>query len=526
VSTLPVETSSGLRPGGATAAALGSSYAALLDALPDAVISADEAGLITDFNGAAERMFGYLAEDVLGKPLAMLMPERLRAAHRHGFARLLRGGPSRLIGASTELAALRSSGVEFPVQLSLCRWQAGGKTSFTAVVRDISERRLQETRARLATIVESSEDAIIGQDLDGAITSWNRGAQQLYGYHADEVVGHPISILLPPERADELTRIMERVRLGERVERYETERVDKDGRRIHVSLTTSPIADAAGRITGAATIARDVSESRRTEEELRRSNEELEQFAYVASHDLSEPLRVIAGFVDLLARRYQGKLDADADRFIGFTVAGVERMQAIIDDLLAYSRAGRTALELVEVDTAVLIREVLQALAPSIAEHRASVEVGGLPRVWGEPTLLRQLFQNLIANAVKFADSERARVRISAVREHERWRFDVADNGSGIDPRHAKRIFEMFQRMHGREVPGTGIGLSIAKRIAERHGGRIWVVPAAGGGSVFRVTIPDHVAHIHERGTHMSPGTGVGAGTSTPPRTGVGPERT
>jgi PAS domain S-box-containing protein len=463
----------------------------LLDALPDAVISADEAGLIVDFNVAAERMFGYPAEGVLGKPLTMLMPERLQEAHRHGFERFLRSGVSHLIGSRTELAALRSGGVEFPIELSLCCWQAGGKTSFTAVVRDISERGLQETRARLATIVESSEDAIIGQDVDGTITSWNRGAQKLYGFRADEVTGRPISILLPPERSDELSRMMEKVRLGERVERYETERVRKDGRRIHVSLTTSPITDAVGRITGVATIARDVSETRRTEEELRRSNEELEQFAYVASHDLSEPLRVIAGFVDLLARRYRGQLDADADRFIGFTVAGVERMQAIIDDLLAYSRAGRAALELVEVDTAVLIREVLQALAPSIAERRASVEVGGLPRVWAEPTLLRQLFQNLIGNAVKFADAEQPKVRVSAVRERERWRFDVADNGPGIDPRHAKRIFEMFQRMHGREVPGTGIGLSIAKRIAERHGGRIWVAPAAGGGSVFRVTIPD-----------------------------------
>jgi PAS domain S-box-containing protein len=497
VSTLPVQTRSGVPAHSAPSPVdKGSRYEALLDALPDAVISADEAGLIIDFNGAAERMFGYVAGDVLGKPLAILMPARLREAHRQGFERFLRGGASRLIGSRAELTGLRSSGVEFPVELSLCCWQAGGKTSFTAVMRDISERGLEETRARLATIVESSEDAIIGQDLDGAITSWNRGAQQLYGYAADEVVGRPISILLAPERSDELIRITERVRLGERVERYETERVRKDGRRIHVSLTTSPITDARGRITGAATIARDVSESKRTEEDLRRSNEELEQFAYVASHDLSEPLRVIAGFVDLLARRYQGKLDADADRFIGFTVAGVERMQAIIDDLLAYSRAGRAALQLVEVDTAALVREVLQALAPWIAERGASVEVGGLPRVWGEPTLLRQLFQNLIGNAVKFGDAERPKVRVSALREHERWRFDIADNGPGIDPRNAKRIFEMFQRMHGREVPGTGIGLSIAKRIAERHGGRIWVAPAPGGGSVFRVTIPDqHRAH-------------------------------
>jgi PAS domain S-box-containing protein len=468
-----------------------SRHAALLGALTDAVISADEHGLITDFNPAAEGMFGYLAEEVLGEPLTILMPERYREAHGSGVTRFLQTGESHMIGSMVELAGLRRNGLEFPLELSLCTWESGGETNFTAVARDATERKIEETRARLAAIVEFSEDAIIGKDLDGTITSWNRGAQHLFGYCAEEVVGRPIAILSSPERSDELTRIMERIRAGDHVERYETTRVRKDGQSIDVSLTISPITDALGKIVGASAIARDVSARRRTEEQLRRSNEELEQFAYVASHDLSEPLRVIAGFVDLLARRYEGRLDPEADRFIGFTVSGVERMQAIIDDFLAYSRTSRVALELVEVDTAGLVREVLQSLSASIAEHGTRVEVGGLPRVRAEPTLLRQLFQNLIGNAIKFADGSSSQVSISAVREQARWRFDVADNGPGIDPRYAKRIFDMFQRLHGRDVPGTGIGLSIAKRIAERHGGSIWVAPALGGGSVFRFTIPD-----------------------------------
>jgi PAS domain S-box-containing protein len=468
-----------------------SRYAALLGALADAVISVDERGRITDFNPAAEGMFGYLAEEILGQPVTKLIPERFRDAHNAGFKRFLQTGESHMIGTTVQLAGLRRSGAEFPLELSLCTWEAEGETGFTAVARDATERKIEETQAWLAAIVEFSEDAIIGKDLSGTITSWNRGAEQLYGYSAEEVVGKSISTLFPAERADELTRIMDRVASGEHVERYETMRVRKDGQRLHVSLTISPITDALGRIIGASSIARDVTSRRRTEEELRRSNKELEQFAYVASHDLSEPLRVIAGFIDLLARRYRGQLDDEADRFIDFTTAGVERMQAIIDDFLAYSRTSRVKLSLVEVDTASLVREVLQSLSASIAEHDTRIEVGGLPRVRAEPTLLRALLQNLIANAVKFADGEQAEVRISAVRERERWRFDVADNGPGIDPRHAKRIFEMFQRLHGREVPGTGIGLSIAKRIAERHGGNIWVAPAAGGGSVFRFTIPD-----------------------------------
>jgi PAS domain S-box-containing protein len=468
-----------------------SRYAALLGALTDAVISADEHGRITDFNPAAEGMFGYLAEEVIGERLSIIIPERFREAHWAGFERFLKSGESHMIGSTVELAGLRRSGVEFPLEISLCTWESGGETSFTAVARDASERRIQEMRARLAAIVEFSEDAIIGKDVDGTIRSWNRGAEQLYGYAAEEVVGHPVSILVPPERTDELARIMERISTGEHVERFETVRVRKNGQKIHVSLTISPITDAIGRVTGASSIARDVTARRRTEEELRRSNRELEQFAYVASHDLSEPLRVIAGFVELLSRRYKGQLDDEADRFIDFTVAGVERMQAIIDDFLAYSHASRATLTLVEVDTAALVREVLQSLSAAIAERGTRVEVGGLPRVRAEPTLLRALFQNLIANAVKFADGANAEVRISAVRERERWRFDVADNGPGIDPRHITRIFDMFQRLHGREVPGTGIGLSIAKRIAERHGGNIWVAPASGGGSVFRFTIPD-----------------------------------
>jgi PAS domain S-box-containing protein len=487
-----VETWSG-PPADAPAAASNpeSRYGALLGALTDAVISADEGGRITDFNPAAEGMFGYLAEEVIGEPLAVIIPERFREAHAQGFERFIKSGESHMIGSTVELAGLRRSGAEFPLELSLSTWENGGETGFTAVARDASGRKIQETRARLAAIVEFSEDAIIGKGLDGTITSWNRGAEALYGYSAEEVVGQSISVLVPAERTDELSRILEKVGAGEHVERFETVRVRKDGGRIHVSLTSSPITNAVGTIIAASSIERDVTARRRTEEELRRSNEELEQFAYVASHDLSEPLRVIAGFIDLLARRYRGELDEEADRFIDFTVSGVERMQAIIDDFLAYSRASRATLTLVEVDTAALVREVLHALSASIAEHGTRVEVGGLPRVRAEPTLLRALFQNLIANAVKFADGSHSEVRIAAVRERERWRFDVADNGPGIDPRHVKRVFEMFQRLHGREVPGTGIGLTIAKRVAECQGGNIWVAPAAGGGSVFRFTIPD-----------------------------------
>jgi PAS domain S-box-containing protein len=344
--------------------------------------------------------------------------------------------------------------------------------------------------AALAAIVESSDDAIIGMTLDGTIVSWNPAAERIYGYSADEVVGKPTTMLTLPERSDEPSGILERVRRGEHVDHYETVRRRKDGSTIKVSLTVSPINDAQGRVIGASTISRDISERKRVEQELLRSNKDLERFAYVASHDLSEPLRVIAGFVDLLARRYEGRLDEEADRFIGFIVAGVERMQALIDDILAYSRAGRAELRFTDVDTAALVDGALQDLDTRIAERGTRVEVGELPTIRAEPAQLRQVFQNLIDNAVKFADAERPRVQVAATRELYYWRFDVEDNGSGVDPRHAERIFEMFQRLHGRDVLGTGIGLAIVKRIVERHDGRIWVEQATAGGSVFSFTIP------------------------------------
>jgi light-regulated signal transduction histidine kinase (bacteriophytochrome) len=275
------------------------------------------------------------------------------------------------------------------------------------------------------------------------------------------------------------------------VEELLTRRVTKSGDGIMISLSASPLRDGRGAIAGAATVARDMTERALIEEELRRSNQDLEQFAYVASHDLSEPLRVIAGFVDLLARRYRGRLDEDADRFIDFIVTGVERMQRLIDDLLLYSRAGRGQLQRTSVDVGEVVRDVLWALGPQLRDREVEVDVAELPTVLAERAMLRQIFQNLISNAIKFGDPSRPWVRIRAVHQPGAWRFEVEDNGAGIEPRYAERIFEMFQRLHGREVPGSGMGLAIVKRLTERLGGRVAVAPADPKGSIFTVTIPD-----------------------------------
>lgn len=234
-----------------------------------------------------------------------------------------------------------------------------------------------------------------------------------------------------------------------------------------------------------------IDELRAANLELQRSNEDLERFAYAASHDLSEPLRAVSGMVQLLARRYEGRLGADADLYISRAVAASGRMQVLIDDLLVYSRLGHGEVAADRVDCQALVTRVLADLRQPIEDARASVTVARLPAVQGDATQIRQVFQNLISNALKFHGEAAPDIHVSAEPAGDEWRFAVTDNGIGIEPRHAERVFEVFKRLHGASsYPGTGMGLAICKRIVERHGGRLWVEPAQAGGSKFQFTLP------------------------------------
>jgi PAS domain S-box-containing protein len=462
-----------------------------LELAPDAIVGIGEDGAIVLANAQAETVFGYERAELFGRPIEMLLPERFHSSHRGVRSGYFTDPRTRPMGAGLQLFGLRKDGSEFPAEISLASIETEDGLLATAAIRDVTDRvSAAALEQQLRAPIEASDDAIIGKQLDGTIVSWNGGAQRIYGYAADEVMGKSISIIVPPERSAELAGLLASVSRGEHVDHYETVRIRKDGNLIDVSLAVSPIRDARGALIGASTIARDVTERKQAEMELRRSNQDLERFAYVASHDLSEPLRSIAGFVDLLARRYRGQLDADADKFIAFTVSGVERMQTLIDDLLVYSRIRSVELTLVEIDTAALVRDVLADLEDAISAHGTLVEVGELPIIRAEPALLGQVLRNLIANAVKFSAGEDPRVSVSATRGLRHWRFDIQDNGPGVEAGEVARIFEVFQRLHGRDVPGTGIGLAIVKRAVERHGGAIEVHSAPDGGSIFSFSIP------------------------------------
>jgi PAS domain S-box-containing protein len=344
----------------------------------------------------------------------------------------------------------------------------------------------------LAALVESSDDAIIGKTLEGVIVSWNPAAQRLYGYAAEEAIGSSIGLIVPAELGDEIPAILAQIGRGDKIDHYETVRLRKDGGRVEVSLTISPIRDRSGVIVGASTIARDVSERRQAERaaELERSNAELETFAYVASHDLQEPLRMVTSYVQLLARRYQGRLDADADEFIGYAVDGATRMQALINDLLLFSRVGGQA-EHELVDLGACADRAVARLQEALDESGATVTRDELPTVRGDQARFVQLFQNLIGNGVKFRGDVAPAVHLGAERSAGAWLLSVRDNGIGVAPEYQEQIFGIFKRLHTREkYAGTGIGLSICKKIVERLGGRIWVSSEPGRGSTFWFTLP------------------------------------
>jgi PAS domain S-box-containing protein len=358
---------------------------------------------------------------------------------------------------------------------------------------------LHDVQVLLASIVESSDDAIISKDLNGTVTSWNRSATRIFGYTAQEMIGRPISVLAAPDRVNEMPQILDRIRHGERIEHYETRRRAKSGQIIDISVTISPIRGQDGHVVGASKIARDITASKLAEraiieqaERLARSNADLQEFAYVTSHDLQEPLRTIATFSELLRRRYSAQLDRQADQYIDLVITAATRMTALIRDSLRFSRLVRQeSVAPASVSSDVMLEWAVENLQSRIHECGAVIERGKLPIVNVDKSAMSQVFQNLLSNAIKYRENGAPpRIRIDAETNEKECIFSVADNGIGIPAAYHETIFGLFKRLHVTGYEGTGIGLALCKRIVENHGGRIWVESEPGKGSVFRFTIP------------------------------------
>ncbi len=371
-----------------------------------------------------------------------------------------------------------------------------------------TEQALRESEQRHRLIVENVQDyAIFMLDPKGNVVSWNVGAERIIGYKAEEIIGRNFSMLYLPEaieRGKPQSELDAAVRNG----RGEDEgwRVRKDGSRFWASTVATALCDEAGNLKGFSKITRDLTERKQAEEvlheinkrlqeqadELAAINKDLEQFAYIASHDLQEPLRAVSGFVTLLHQRYAGRLDEKADSYIGSAVEGASRMQALINGLLEYSRVGSRGNVPAPASANDALKEALASLQTLIQESGAVVTSDPLPRVQADATQLAHVFQNLIANAIKFRSEKTPEIHVGSRRQDGSWLFWVRDNGIGIDPKYNERIFMIFQRLHTRsKYPGTGIGLAICKRIVERHGGSIWVESQPDRGSTFYFTLPD-----------------------------------
>ena len=485
--------------------------AELIQLAPNAILVREiGSGAIQFWNRGAEEIYGWPAQEALGQvshhllqtvfpsPIGEIESELARHGRWEGLLVHTARDGRRLVVASRW--AVQTDEEQRPV-------------AFLEVNTDVTEREqaaVEQTRllreaeaasAQFEGLLESAPDGIVMVDQSGSIKMINRQTEVLFGYLREELLGHTVDMLLPerlrdrhPEERGAYTGAPRTRPMGSNLELYGRRR---DGSEFPVEISLSPM-HSNGELLVISTI-RDITSRKQAAERLKavaddlaRSNAELEQFAYVASHDLQEPLRMVASYTQLLARRYAGKLDQDADDFIGFAVDGARRMQELINDLLTYSRAGTRPLERQRVDTGRLVDEIASDLAVAIAEGGASVTHDDLPTVYADPVQLRQLFQNLIANGLKF---QRAgvppHVHVSATPGAGKWTFDVRDNGIGIEPQYIERIFVLFQRLHTRaDYPGTGIGLAICKKIVERHGGHIGVQSAPEQGTTFWFTLP------------------------------------
>jgi PAS domain S-box-containing protein len=477
----------------------------LFDAAPDAMVVVNGAGRIRLVNLQAEKEFGYCGAELLGEPVDMLIPERFREKHLLNRLKHAADPRAAMISRGIEPLGRRKDGSEFPVEIVLSDFATPEGLLVTAAIRNISIRRNAEKQmARMdrqnRDLLEASPDVMVMFKASGEIVLLNLQAAAQFGYLRHELAGRSIETIIPDGIMDHAQSVAARAKANG-PGRSAAVPIDlagqrKNGSRFPAEITLG-IAASGGEEFFTAAI-RDITVRKELEaltlmslDELKRSNEELEQFAVIASHDLQEPLRMVISYTQLLARRYKGKLDADADDFIGFAVDGALRMQQLIRDLLAFCKVGTTGVPLAKASSAEALQVALGNLGTLIESAGAVVTAGPLPEVLADTPQLARVFQNLISNAIKYQSGATPQIHVSAERtEAGKWLFSVRDNGIGIEPQHFERIFGMFKRLHKRdEFTGTGIGLAICKKIIEHHQGAISLQSELGEGSVFQFTL-------------------------------------
>jgi PAS domain S-box-containing protein len=475
-------------------------YRLLLDGVQNyAIFMMDTRGQILNWNAGAERIKGYSANQIIGQNFSCFFPP----------AEIERGRPEEILSMTAASGRheeqgmrVRKDGSQFlaSIVFTALRDADGNLRGFSEFSHDLSESR--ESEARYRGLLEAAPDAMVVVNVAGEIVLLNVRAEKEFGYSRDELVGQKVKNIIPEGFAERIiadgTRSAAEALAQQIGTGIELVGRRKDGSEFPIEIMLSPLESAEGILVTAAI--RDITERKesdehlaKTVEELKRSNDDLQQFAYVSSHDLQEPLRMVSSYTQLLAKRYEGRLDSDADEFISFAVDGCNRMQGLIQDLLAYSRAGRNERKLRVVPSENALQKALINLRAAIKQSGAVVTHDALPAVTTDETQLTQVFQNLVGNAIKYRRAEAPRVHVSAARDDGNgWTFSVRDNGLGIDPQYFERIFILFQRLHGRgEFEGTGIGLAVCKRIVERMGGRIWVKSQPEKGSTFYFALPE-----------------------------------